>query len=79
MTKVFNFNNFNLSSDEVINYAHNGTIDVIPANVFLSIIREYEDRISAAEVEKSQQGYDNGYDDGWASAVEDMRQYLSKM
>lgn len=68
-----------LSTNEIINYAHNRTIDAIPANVFLSIIREYEERISDAEAEKSQQGYDSGYDDGWAEAVEDMREYLSKM
>lgn len=69
----------NLSSDEVINYAHNGTIDAIPTNVFLSIIREYEERISDAESEKSQQGYDSGYDDGWVSAVKSMEEHLSRM
>lgn len=68
-----------LSADEVINYATNGTIEAIPANVFLSIIREYEERISDAEAEKSQQGYDSGYDDGWAEAVDDMKEHLNGM
>lgn len=79
MSNLFNFNNFNLSADEVINYAHNGTIDAIPANVFLSIIRGYDERISDTEAEKSQQGYDSGHDHGWAEAIADMREYLSKM
>lgn len=63
-----------LSSNEIINYAYNGTIAAIPANVFLSIIREYEDKLSEAV-----RDYDSGYDDGWAEAVEEMREHLSKM
>lgn len=50
MSKVFNFNNFNLSSDEVINYAANGVLSTIPANVFLSIIREYEEKLEQLEI-----------------------------
>lgn len=85
MTKVFRFNNYGnfpsviLSTDEIINYAANGTIDAIPANVFLSIIGEYEEKLSEAEGDVSEQGYDNGYDDGWVSAVKSMEEHLSKM
>lgn len=89
MTKVFRFNNYgnfpsvSLSTNEVINYAANGTIETIPANVFLSIIREYEERISDAEAESNLGGqgydYDNGYDDGWESAVRDMKDHLKGM
>lgn len=76
MNKVFNFN---LSSDEVINYAANGTIDAIPANVFLNIIQEYEEQIEEAKRDVSEQGYDNGYDDGWAEAIADMQRHLNGM
>lgn len=67
------------STQEIIHYADNGTIESVPSDVFMKIIKEYEDEIDELKEEVSSKSYDNGYDDGWAEAVEDMREYLSKM
>lgn len=60
MSNLFNFNNYNLSKDEIINYADNGTIDELKSQV-------------------SGRSYDEGYDHGWSSAVEDMQRHLNGM
>lgn len=79
MSNLFNFNNYNLSKDEIIKYADNGAIDAIPSDVFMKIIKEYEDEIDELKNENSIGSYDRGYDDGWASALEDMQRHLNGM
>ena len=81
MGKVFNLNNYNLSSSEVIRYAANGTLSSVPSEVFLNILQEYQSKIddTEAEVDESTRDYDSGYDDGWASAVEEMQKHLNGM
>lgn len=79
MSNVYNFNNYNLSKDEIIRYADNGTIDAIPSDIFMKIIKEYEDEIDEVKGEVSGKSYDDGYDEGWVSAVEDMQRHLNGM
>lgn len=50
MSNVFNFNNYNLSTREVIRYAENGIIDAIPSDVFMKIIKEYQSQIEKPRV-----------------------------
>lgn len=74
------FNNLQaLSTQEVIHYADNGTVESIPSDVFLRIVEEYEGKLRVEEADTDERSYDEGYDTGWEEAKNEMRTFLDRV